>query len=181
MHACSAPVIADPETIEPLIACCTQATLPEFKLAVECPAEDEEEEAADLQAELDEMDRIMEGNDLLPDEEDIPTAPVDEKWEAFQTFAEENPDHIIRYSQKGQCLWLFEGAEPKIAHCKFCDKARFFEFQLQPGLFSITGSEDVLDFGTVAVYACDCETRDYVEEQVIVQKEPESWWTTSRA
>jgi hypothetical protein len=103
--------------------------------------------------------------------------------ELFQNFAEKFPDAIGMYNRQGkQPLWLLEKfpINEKNLLCRICGNFREFEFQLLPGLIDKVKALDNLDFAVAAFFTCGCRLHPhgaaYVEEAVVVQKEPESWW-----
>lgn len=88
---------------------------------------------------------------------------VDEGFSGFQRRVGVWPTQVLRYCFTGSSapLWLATGGRPaSIPPCGRCGAPRWFEFQVLPQLLSSLelpdelGSDDALDWGTIAVFSC---------------------------
>ncbi|CAH1273262.1 PDCD2L [Branchiostoma lanceolatum] len=113
----------------------------------------------------------------------------------FQKFAKRValcPEQILRYSRKGNPLYIQEPEETHMVAppCSHCGGQRVFELQLMPTMISILkrqgadSNDPVLEFGTVLVYTCasSCWTQQSMScvEYVVVQADPYNQFFTQR-
>ncbi|XP_066291394.1 programmed cell death protein 2-like isoform X2 [Branchiostoma lanceolatum] len=113
----------------------------------------------------------------------------------FQKFAKRVslcPEQILRYSRKGNPLYIQEPEETHMVAppCSNCGGQRVFELQLMPTMISIlkrqgaNSNDPVLEFGTVLVYTCagSCWTQQSMScvEHVVVQADPYNQFFTQR-
>lgn len=93
----------------------------------------------------------------------------------FQKRIERNQSQCIRYSRRGEPLWIRKETPTSIPDCEICHSKRTFEMQIMPSLiYMLQSSQGVhLDYGTITVYTCSndhCYQKALNEEYVFVQQ-----------
>ncbi|KAF7457529.1 Programmed cell death protein 2 [Cryptosporidium felis] len=100
----------------------------------------------------------------------------DPVFDKFLKNSQKYPGHVIRYCYKGDPLWISDKNKPSELppNCPICSSKRVFEFQIQPEIIVLGKLPDKVDFGVIAIYTCseNCQSNNYVEEFLHVQKNP---------
>lgn len=110
----------------------------------------------------------------------VEPSPDQRHWANFQARLSRAPGQVLRYcrSPDAKPLWPRLDERPagtSIPACAICNGGRIFELQILSQLlyfFKMPNDPDALDWGTIAVYSCECSctsSKAYVEEFAWVQ------------